>query len=241
MQRLIKVIESSLSIVTTSLSAFGFTQVVAATQTQVVGYAEAFCPGSGSFPYVPPTGWTCTACTYEGVGTYGGCSYCGMVLVTLTPNSSTYYLDSSDVITPNVGGNCATVNPADQAACYADNAANTPTCTAYCSGTTYYGCNSGIATAGVIEIGQCGCTCMSSVCISGTYYPCSGGVIQTGIPDSTYCTSTATTTTNAQSADITLYAVVGGLLVVAAAVALFLGSKSSQSSPPPPSSPPPKQ
>ena len=151
----------------TSLGAFSLTQVVTAQQSLVQGYSEAFCPGSSSYPYVPPTGWTCNTCNIVGTGTNGGCNYCVMVYVSLTPNSPQYYLNASDII--------GAVPP-------------TPPCAAHCSGTMYYGCDAnGNPEDGTYVVGQCGCTCTSSMCDGTTYYQCLNGVLQTGVIDSPAC------------------------------------------------------
>jgi hypothetical protein len=50
----------------------------------IQGWAQSWC--SSTFNYVPPTGWTRSACwCCDGGGTHNGCSYCAMAQVTCIP------------------------------------------------------------------------------------------------------------------------------------------------------------
>src|SRR5271157_3662546 len=78
----------------TVLADFHFVQFTQQTPSMVQGWAEAFCEGTYAYSTIQPPGWTITACRDGGApaAVQAECSFCGFCLVTLTANSSAYYV-----------------------------------------------------------------------------------------------------------------------------------------------------
>jgi len=167
----------------TVLADFHFVQFTQQTPSMVQGWAEAFCEGTYAYSTIQPPGWTITACRDGGApaAVQAECSFCGFCLVTLTANSSAYYVtDIPGTTTTTPAPTTTTTDPSSATTSVL--ATPAPTTTSPPSTTT-----SVLATPAPSPTCTVDGVAASSTCNGTDYFTCTNGTWALAQANSTLC------------------------------------------------------